>query len=134
MKHETSKEHNGAKKLNFVVELKVKILALVVTLAIFVINFILTKILTILANYEKHLTITEYNVSLAQKLSIVQFINTALITFAITFVVIKNYFGSGGLILTQFLVFILNFLVPTLKSIINPFYILKTFFRNRNFK
>lgn len=62
------------------------------------VNYVLVMLMTMTTNYERWSTYTSYNVKLATKLTIVQFLNTAILQFVITYLFYKNYYGSGGLI------------------------------------
>ena len=46
-----------------------------------ILNMLLVNIITKLTNFEKNRTVTESNISLAQKLSIAQFFNISIINF-----------------------------------------------------
>jgi len=65
------------------------------------------------------------NISFAIKLTLVLFCNTALMTLAVEILTFDNYYGNGGMIGTESMVFILNAFVPPLAWLINPWYIFK---------
>ena len=48
------------------------------------------------------------------------FTNTALITFAVEIITFGNYYGMGGMIYAEYIVFILNAFVPPFAWIIDP--------------
>lgn len=56
-----------------------------------ILNMLLVNIITKLTNFEKNRTVTESNISLAQKLSIAQFFNISIINF-----VYKIYLESNS--------------------------------------
>ena len=63
------------------------------------------------------------NISFAIKLTLVLFCNTALMTLAVEILTFDDYYGTGGMIGTESMVFILNALIPPLVWLINPWYI-----------
>jgi len=65
------------------------------------------------------------NISFAIKLTLVLFCNTALMTLAVEILTFDDYYGTGGMIGTESMVFILNALIPPLVWLINPWYILR---------
>jgi hypothetical protein len=83
------------------------------------------------AEVEAYTTRTRYNISIAQKSSIAQFVNTAFMTFLITYFYIKNYYGTGGLIYNQTMVFLTNAFVPVIANAVNAPYYIKRFLRNK---
>ena len=91
---ENFSKNKGLKKLG-VNTYEVKILGLILSFVITGINFILAIVIRKLAGYESLPTRTEYIISIAQKLTIAQFINTAILTFTIQFLSTQNYYGAG---------------------------------------
>ena len=72
------------------------------------------------------------NISYATKLTISLFANTALITFLVEIIIFGNYYGiGGGMIYSEFLVFILNAFVPPLAWFVDPWSIIKNRKRRR---
>ena len=63
------------------------------------------------------------NISFAIKLTLVLFCNTALMTLAVEILTFDDSYGTGGMIGTESMVFILNALIPPLVWLINPWYI-----------
>lgn len=78
---------------------------------------------------EKWSTVTKHNVKLATKLTTIQFLNTAVLQFLITYLFIKNYYGAGGLIYNQTLVFVTNTVVPAATMAFGAGYQVKKFKR-----
>jgi len=76
---------------------------------------------------EKWSTKTKLNISYANKLSIALFVNTALITFAVEIITFGNYYGVGGMIYTEYIVFIFNAIIPPLAWIVDPWSIIKNY-------
>lgn len=86
-------------------------------------KFVLPIIVHQVVDKEKWSTKTKMNISFAIKLTLVLFCNTALITLAVEILTFENYYGTGGMIGTESMVFILNAVVPPLAWLINPWYI-----------
>lgn len=59
------------------------------------------------------------------------FSNTALITLAVEIVTFGNYYGVGGMIATESMVFVFNAIVPPLAWLVDPWDISK---RNKRAK
>jgi hypothetical protein len=77
---------------------------------------------------EMWMTKTDLNISYATKLTLALFANTALITFFVEIILFHNYYGiAGGMIYSEYLVFILNALFPPLVWLIDPWYLLKKY-------
>ena len=55
-------------------------------------------------------------------------------TFLISYFIVRNYFGNGGLIYNQFFVFIMNMIIPNVMGFINPGFYIKNFLRKRERK
>lgn len=68
---------------------------------------------------------------MAEKLASALFFNTALITFAVEILAFGNYYGEGGMIFTEFYVFIMNALIPQLAWLIDPWGIIQYFKRRK---
>ena len=68
---------------------------------------------------------------MAEKLALALFFNTALITFAVEILAFGNYYGSGGMIFTEFYVFIMNALIPQLAWLIDPWGIIQYYKRRK---
>ena len=74
----------------------VKLIALLISVLIFAINYILAFAIKKFAYFEKSETITEYNISIAEKLTFAQFFNTALLTFTMEIIFFRNFYGNGN--------------------------------------
>lgn len=59
------------------------------------------------------------------KSTITLFFNTALIAFAVEYLAFGNYYEDGGMIFTEFYVFITNAIIPQVTWIIDPWTIIK---------
>jgi len=67
-------------------------------------------------------------------LAIILFSNTALITFLVEIITFKNYYGAGGMIYTEYIVFIFNAFIPPLAWFVDPWSIIKRYKRNKELK
>ena len=84
---------------------------------------------------EKWSTKTKLNTSFATKLTLALFTNTALITFFVEIIFFKNYYGiGGGMIFSEYIVFILNAFIPSLTWIIDPWSIIQNYKRNKELR
>ena len=65
-----------------------------------VLNTLLVMVINKFSDIEKHKSKTQKSISIAEKLSRMQFINTALITIGVNFIVLgkDNLYDEGGLI------------------------------------
>jgi len=98
-------------------------------------KFALPNIIHKICDYEKWSTKTNMNISFAFKLTLGLFFNTALITFFVEVLFLRNVYGfSGGMIYNEFLVFIFNAVVPSLAWIIDPWKIIQDCKRSRERK
>ncbi|KAL4444843.1 hypothetical protein ABPG74_016051 [Tetrahymena malaccensis] len=98
-------------------------------------KFFLPFIIHKICDHEKWATKTSLNVSFAYKLTIGLFFNTALITFFVEIIFFQNIYAlAGGMIYNEFLIFIINAVVPALAWIIDPWKIWQDFKRNRQLK
>ena len=77
------------------------LLSLITSLFVIVVNMLLAKIIRILSKFEQHETYSKYNISVAVKLTIAMFINTAIIPMFVNFRK-ENWFDRGGLMLDIF--------------------------------
>ena len=93
---QSQKNLNGGSKANKTTfsNIKVKIIALIVSVGISVINVIMSMLIRFFVLIEKSETRTVENLSMAFKLAWAQFINTALINF-LTNAILSNYYGAG---------------------------------------
>ncbi len=66
------------------------------------------------------------NVSYSTKLTLLLFTNSALITFFVEVIVFHNFYEiGGGVIFSEFLVFILNAFISPILWLIDPWYLIK---------
>jgi len=95
-----------------------------------------------LNRFEKHATYTRYLRGVAQKLSIAQFLNTAIVNMLSQLILTNadtlynrfqslNFYGKGGLLENMYWVFITNALLFPLLTFFDPFYIWKVFWQRR---
>ena len=95
-------------------------------------KFLLPVIVHKIVDKEKWPTKTELNISYATKLTLSLFANTALITFFVEIILFGNYYGiGGGMIYSEYIVFILNALVPPIVWLVDPWYIINRYKRNK---
>ncbi|CAD8118599.1 unnamed protein product [Paramecium sonneborni] len=116
---------NGDLNVNY----KVKVIAQLASISIIIINYVLSIVIRKVSLFERFSTQTGFNISLASKSSVAQFINTAVITFAISTWVTQNIYGTGGLVYNQTYVFISNAILPALIQFIDSSTIMKWIFQ-----
>ena len=108
----------------------VRILGYISSFLIVFINTCLLLSIRSFANLEKHTTITHLDISVAEKLSIAQFCNTALITFLANYWIYhvsgsstnNELFKEGGLVTDLFSIFLSNAFIPIVMTYFNPWY------------
>ena len=93
----------------------------------FALGFLINEI----CDREKWNTHGKMNVSFGYKLTIALFFNNALITLIVELISFNNYYGVGGMIYLEFIIFILNSFVPALSWIIDPSTIAKNLKRKK---
>jgi len=111
----------------------ITILSAVCSFIVNVINSALGIFIRKLSAYEKHQTYTYYFMSVANKLSYAQFVNTAIITLLVQIVITENdvkLWTRNSLVSGVFFLYLLNAFVPSLSYYFNPFYILRIFKRS----
>jgi hypothetical protein len=74
---------------------------------------------------EKPRTRTEFETDVAVLLSFASFLTSSLITFVMTVTYFDNYYGNGGLINNQTIIFLSNIIVPPLMQLINIPHLIK---------
>jgi Skp family chaperone for outer membrane proteins len=80
---------------------------------------------------ERHLTLTGYNLSVATKLTLARFFNSAMVPIFVNWE-IENWFDQGGLVQdVSYLILIIAFTEP-LTMLIDVFYIKRLFMRYKN--
>ncbi|EAR91024.2 transmembrane protein, putative (macronuclear) [Tetrahymena thermophila SB210] len=96
---------------------------LITSAAIIVINnFVITLSFTYFVHIECYNTRTVYNVSLAKRLTIALFVNSALVITFISFFVTKNVYQKGGLVYTTFYYFVIDIFLSFISSLIDEDY------------
>ena len=96
------------------------------SITIFILNNIATDTIPHLVEMEKHVSKSNQIISQSIKLLVVTFLNSAVIDFAITSIFSKNYYGRGGFIQTQTIIFFQNmFTTPTIKMLNVDYWIWK---------
>lgn len=79
----------------------IRIISIVMSLIVVITNFVLSKVIRILASFEKQETYTKYHRSVASKLSISMFINTAIVPIVVN-ASRDDWFRPGGLMVDIF--------------------------------
>ncbi|KAL4483923.1 hypothetical protein ABPG72_013929 [Tetrahymena utriculariae] len=102
----------------------VQSIAILLSVAITILNFILQIVLKYLTNIEGCYTRTEFNIIIAKKMTWATFINTSLIQFIIEVVFSnQNKFGAifseGGIAYNQNYVFMFNMFIPFVMGLID---------------
>ena len=108
---------------NFDQFLKFKIVYILNSLLVVVVNQILEFIMTWAVTYSKQLTITNKETFLTAWLYKLQFLNSGLILVGVSEITF-NYFGMNGISQTVNFVFILNQLLPITLIVFNPAHII----------
>jgi hypothetical protein len=91
-------------------------------------KFLVPFIIHHLVEGEKWSNKTKLNTSFATKLTLILFANTALITFFVEIIFNKNYYGiGGGMIYSEYFMFVLNAFIPPLAWIVDPWSIIKNY-------
>ncbi|KAL4435368.1 hypothetical protein ABPG74_022851 [Tetrahymena malaccensis] len=102
----------------------VQSIAILLSIAITILNFLLQIVLKYLTNIEGCYTRTEYNISIAKKMAWATFINTSLIQFFIDVVLSDQkkfgaIFSEGGIAYNQNYVFMFNMVIPFIMGLID---------------
>lgn len=71
---------------------------------------------------EKWSTKTKLNISFGTKLTLALFFNTAMITLAVEIITFDNFYGTGGMISTESMVFVFNAVLPPFAWMHNKWY------------
>jgi hypothetical protein len=90
-----------------------------ISIFVAVCNGVLSYTISMTTAWERWSTKTGHNVQLATKLAVAQFVNTALLQFLITQLIIRNYYGQGGLIYNQTFIFATDMGVTIIMSLVN---------------
>jgi len=91
-----------------------------------VINFIFGKIIRVLSSYEVHETYTNYNLTVALKLTITRFINTGIIPLAVH-IQPKDWFNTSGLSTDIFFIIFATAFLSPLIDVFEPGWIFNKF-------
>lgn len=83
-------------------------------------SFVVDQLSIFLVKFESYETYSLYTVSLASKLSLMLFFNSAIIAFLASTFYTHNIYGPGGLIYTETYFFISNAFLPPLVNLIDP--------------
>lgn len=111
----------------------IKCASAIIAFFITVINKIMASVMNILSTYEKRPTRTEADTSKLVKLSWLLFINSALISMAISIFFTSSYFQQGGLVMSMSYLFITN-MALTIAFQVVPVNYLYYLFRDRSFR
>ena len=113
----------------------VRMLGYIASFLIVFINTCLLLCIRQFANVERHSTLTHMNISVAEKLTIAQFCNTALITFLANYAIYhqkydnRELFTEGGIITDLNSIFLMNAFVPIIMNYCNPWFLLRLYQR-----
>lgn len=106
-----------------------EVISVIIALVIMVINNALNFAIRKFAAYESHSTFTGYFISVARRLSLVTFINTA-ITLFVTHLILQNLWKDGGLLNDVFTVFLITVIIGPLSNVFNPWYFWRLYKRS----
>ncbi|CAD8173577.1 unnamed protein product [Paramecium pentaurelia] len=111
------------------------------SILILIINKILAKMIIRFAELEQQATRTDYNISVAYKMGVAQFLNTAILTLIINLFIQENIssldqaiWQTGGLNSDVMLIFITNSIMPWLTQLIDINYFYKLYVRQKIIK
>ncbi|CAG9310778.1 unnamed protein product [Blepharisma stoltei] len=106
-------------------EWKIRLNAMWPAVGIVLINFILGRCVRYFTSYEKYHTFTSYNASVAIKLTIVQFLNTAIISLIANYDWESYWFTSEGLAVNITYIFFSNSFIGPLIYVFSPMVCIK---------
>lgn len=89
-------------------------------LTTFINSFVVGKLSRFLVSMESYETYSLFTVALATKLSLMLFINSAIIAFLATTIYSRNLYGPGGLIYTETYFFLTNAIIPPIVTLVDP--------------
>ncbi|CAK77359.1 unnamed protein product (macronuclear) [Paramecium tetraurelia] len=95
-------------------------------LTTFINSFVVGRLSNFLVGFESYETYSLYTVSLASKLSLMLFVNSAIIAFLASTIYTRNLFGPGGLIYTETYFFMTNAIIPPIVTLVDPNRIVKS--------
>jgi hypothetical protein len=98
------------------------------SLTIVISNKVMIVVVRNFTEKEKHQTLSDFNMSVASKLTLARFVNTVIVPCSLSYQY-ENWFTRGGLLTDiLFITFAVAFCEP-FANIFNPFYLLKVFKR-----
>ncbi|CAD8126273.1 unnamed protein product [Paramecium sonneborni] len=119
----------------------VNVIGIASSILISIINSVLAKMIIKFAELEQQATRTDYNVSVAYKMGVAQFLNTAILTLIINLVIKDKsvtlnqaIWQIGGLNSDIMLIFITNSIVPWFTLLFDVNYFYKLYVRNKIIK
>jgi len=122
----------------------VQLVSISASIAILIVNSILSVVIRFFINNEKYSTFTRYSCEITKKLLLAQIFNTAFtpliakVALSVDFSSIVTareglqgtiFYGKGGLLESMYYIFIINAIVPPIMTILHPFRIIKHFKR-----
>lgn len=111
----------------------VRLVSIFNSIVVVFVNLLLQWLIRLLSSYEKHMTYTKFRLSVATKLMIATFVNTAILPL-INNLDRKSWFDNGGLVTTIFYnVISVSFVTPLL-NVFSITYILRRFRMWKEFK
>jgi len=113
---------------------KLRFLSILPSIGVVVVNMCLERIIRGLTFFEKHETLTQYNTSVAVKLTTAQVINTALIAFIVNLDPDKSWFVPGGLVEDMSWILISNAIVQPFLKLFSVQHVVKWIKRKRALK
>jgi len=105
-----------------------RFLSLIIAFIIFLVNFVLRMVIRYFTNYEKHATKTDYQVSVAFKLTVAMFFNSAIIPFLVD-IQVEDWFTRIGLCVDAFYMMLVFSILSPFTYIFSPDYVVKKFKR-----
>lgn len=102
----------------------VRFLSILASLVIVFINIFLKTIVRKFSLYEKQDTLTAYNMSVAFKLTIARFVNSAVVPVVVN-VSVNDWFNDGGLVTVAFYVVLSVSFVDPFLTLVDPFIIIR---------
>ncbi|KRX05372.1 hypothetical protein PPERSA_00673 [Pseudocohnilembus persalinus] len=107
--------------------LQIQLLSVGVSCLINGLNMGVQMVLPYIVSLESPDSRSQYNASYAVKFSFLSFVNSALLTLLITVYFTKNYYGRGGFIYTQTIVFLQNIIMTPMMNVLNTDWIQKRY-------
>lgn len=104
---------------------KIRVYSIWPSICIIIINFILGRLTRYFSSFERPHSITDYNTSVAIKLTYAMFFNTALITLIVNYDWKKDWFTSGGLIVDATYILFSNAFLSPLIYLFSPIILIR---------